>query len=116
MDIPGEAITAVAVGIGAVLVAFGAWIKRTGRTSHNRLNASEDACAEREKAMAMRITALEERAHKDGREDRERLLDIVAQGAESTRAAAEANRQMARAVDRFAERLPDPTPPKGNKV
>ncbi len=130
MDLPGEAITAVALGVAGVLSAFAYWIKHSAGRSEKRVSDaqrehrealvdSEERCRDDTQMLVARVQHLEERAHTDGRTDRDRMLEIISQHGEAQRSAAtigaDGNKALARAIEKLAERLPDPTPPHGSK-
>ncbi len=131
MELPGEIVGALAAGIPVVLSAFAVWIKRGRNTVDQRVNDaqrdhkkalvdSEERCREETRLLVMRVQHLEERSHTDGRTDRDRMLDIIAQHGEAQRSAAtigaDGNKALARALEKLAERLPSTTPPHGSKT
>ena len=121
------------VGLGSVLLgilavitlAAKAYIRRSAQSEKNHvktqdelraaLAASDARCQEQNADLTGRIRALEERAHNEGRQDRDRLLEIIRENAEASRLRADADRGLARAMDKVADRI-ERTPPAGLKA
>lgn len=125
------AIEGLVGALSAVLLAFAWWIRHSGvrgdrkledarREHRDALTKSDERCRNENEKIIERLRQLEDGRHREAREDQKRLVEIIAQYGDDHRAAAhitsEGNKALARAVEKLADRMPDPTPPRGSRT